>query len=140
MTPGLQIAIDCHDPHALVRFWAAVLEYEVEDHHDGIEEIVGKGWASYDDTVLIDGRRAWRIAAACRHADPGRPRVLFQQVPEPKTVKDRIHLDLHVGEGERDAAVERALALGATFLWNGQQGPQTWVTLADPEGNEFCIA
>jgi hypothetical protein len=61
-------------------------------------------------------------------------------VPEPKTVKDRIHLDLHVGEDRRETEVARILALGATKLWDGQQGPQSWVTLADPEGNEFCVS
>ncbi|MDP2292518.1 MAG: VOC family protein, partial [Actinomycetota bacterium] len=59
-------------------------------------------------------------------------------VPEPKTVKNRVHLDLHFDE--RDEVVARAIASGATKLWDGQLGPQTWVTLADPEGNEFCIA
>lgn len=66
--------------------------------------------------------------------------MLFQQVPEPKTVKDRISLDIHTTPGERDTTVERLLALGATHLWDGSQGPHTWVTLADPEGNEFCVA
>jgi hypothetical protein len=55
-------------------------------------------------------------------------------------VKDRIHLDLHFGEEQRDEQVERALALGATKLWEASQGPHSWVTLADPEGNEFCVS
>ncbi|MEJ7719886.1 MAG: VOC family protein [Ilumatobacteraceae bacterium] len=67
-------------------------------------------------------------------------RLLFQHVPETKTVKNRVHLDLHVGDDERDGAIARAIELGATKLWDGRQGPQTWVTLADPEGNEFCIS
>ncbi|HEU4841286.1 MAG TPA: VOC family protein, partial [Ilumatobacteraceae bacterium] len=60
----------------------------------------------------------------------------------PKTVKDRIHLDLHFLEGDdgRDATVARLIDLGATKLWDGQQGPQRWVTMADPEGNEFCVS
>ena len=63
-------------------------------------------------------------------------------MPEPKTVKDRIHLDLHHLEGDeaREAEVARLIELGATKLWDGQQGPQRWVTMADPEGNEFCVA
>lgn len=139
-TPTIQIAVDAHDPHALARFWAAVAGYEVEDHHDMIGEVIAAGYATLDDTIEIDGRRSWATAAACRDPSGTRPRLLFQQVPEPKTVKDRIHLDLHVGPDRRDAEVERIIGLGATKLWDGQQGPQTWVTLADPEGNEFCVS
>ena len=57
-----------------------------------------------------------------------------------RSAKNRVHLDLHPGEGERDAKVGQLLALGATKLWDGQVGPQTWVTLADPEGNELCVS
>jgi hypothetical protein len=138
-SPTLQIAIDCADPHLLADFWGAALDVEVEDHHDQIQSIIDGGYATLDDTIERNGRRAWRTAAACRDPRGALPRLLFQQVPEPKTVKDRIHIDLHYGPGERDGVVERMLALGATKLWDGQQGPQTWVTLADPEGNEFCV-
>jgi hypothetical protein len=65
--------------------------------------------------------------------------VLFQVVPEPKTVKNRVHLDLHVGAERRPEVVERLVGLGATVLWEGREGPSTWVTMADPEGNEFCV-
>jgi hypothetical protein len=140
--PTLQIAVDCADPHALARFWAAAVHYELEDHHDGIERILAEGQATLDDTILIDGRRAWRTAAACHDPRGHGPRLLFQTVPEPKTVKDRIHLDLHfmAGDEGRQAEVARLLGLGATKLWDGQQGPYRWVTLADPEGNEFCVS
>lgn len=66
--------------------------------------------------------------------------MLFQLVPEPETVKNRMHLDLRIG-GDDPEQVRAALeARGATFLHNGSQGPQTWITMADPEGNEFCLA
>ena len=139
MSPTVQIAIDARDPHLLNRFWAAAMDYEVEDHHELATAMVEAGHATADDTVEIDGRLAWRTAAACRPRTGDRPRLLFQQVPEDKTVKNRVHLDLKVGD-DRDAEVERLLALGATHLWDGRQGPQTWVTLADPEGNEFCVS
>ena len=139
-TPTIQVAIDAEDPHALARFWAELAGYEVEDHHDMIGEMVAAGYATADDVVEIDGRRQWATATACRDPDGVRPRLLFQQVPEKKTTKDRIHLDLHVGEDERSSVIERALALGATKLWEGRQGPQSWVTLADPEGNEFGVS
>jgi Glyoxalase-like domain len=139
-TPAFQIAIDCADPHALVRFWAAVAGFEVEDNSAGVAQMIDAGYASREDAVEVDGKLQWATAAACRDPDGKRPRLLFQQVPEPKTVKDRIHLDLHFGEDVRAAEVERILALGGTKLWDGQQGPQTWVTMADPEGNEFCVS
>src|SRR5690554_3990402 len=64
--PPIQIAVDAHDPHALARFWAAVVGYEVEDHHDMIGEVIAAGYATLDDTIEIDGRRSWATAAACR--------------------------------------------------------------------------
>ena len=67
------------------------------------------------------------------------PRLLFQQVPEGKQVKNRIHLDVVAGD-DRESVIARCIELGATKLWDGEQGPHTWVTLADPEGNEFCVA
>lgn len=135
----VQIAVDCSDPHALARFWAAVLHLEVEDHHDLVEQMVAAGHAQESDTTVVDGRRAWAEAAAC-HDPSGRvPRLLFQTVPEPKSVKNRVHLDVEVGDDRRESEVERCLGLGARHLWDGQQGPQRWVTLADPEGNEFCV-
>ncbi len=69
---------------------------------------------------------------------PGAPRVLFQAVPEPKTVKNRVHLDLR-GEDDPAALRERLIERGATALHDGRQGPHTWVTMSDPEGNEFCV-
>ena len=87
----------------------------------------------------IDGRRAWRDDAAAKSPDV-LGRLLFQRVDEPKIAKNRVHLDIHTPEGERDAKVDQLLGLGATKLWDGQVGPQSWVTLADPEGNELCVS
>jgi hypothetical protein len=140
MTPTIQIAIDAADPHLLNRFWAAAMDYEIDDHHDQIASIVDAGYATVDDTIEVDGRRAWKTGAACRPCGGAGPRLLFQTVPEAKTVKNRMHLDLLVGPDRRDAEVDRLLALGAARLWDGQQGPHTWVTLADPEGNEFYLS
>lgn len=138
-TLTVQVAIDCADPHALVRFWADAFGFEVEDHHDMVEQLLAGGQLQESETVEVDGRKAFAVAAACRHPTAAVPRLLFQQVPEPKTVKDRIHLDLHVAADELDAVTERVRELGATYLWDGQQGPNTWTTWADPEGNEFCL-
>ena len=141
-SPTFQIAIDCSDPHSLVRFWADITGYRVEDHHDSVEQMLEAGYATRDDAIEIDGRLHWAGASACHDPAGVGPRLLFQKVPEPKTVKDRIHLDLHHLDGDefRAAEVARLIALGATKLWDGQQGPQRWVTMADPEGNEFCVA
>ena len=65
--------------------------------------------------------------------------MLFQLVPEAKVVKNRIHLDVWVGPEHVDDTVERLIARGAAVSHRGQQGPHGWVTLLDPEGNEFCV-
>jgi hypothetical protein len=138
---ALQVTFDCADPHAQARFWAVALDYELEDHHALIGDVIAAGHVAADseEIVEIDGRRAWRDYAAAKSPVSG-DRLLFQRVDEPKVAKNRVHLDLHPGEGQRDAKVEQLLALGATKLWDAQLGPQSWVTLADPEGNELCVA
>ncbi len=144
-----KIVIDCADPHRLAAFWAAALDYVVEDNADLIRQLLDAGVIQEVDTTTVDGRLSWAGAAAVR--DPDAPvdprsgsglggRVLFQVVPEPKTVKNRVHLDLHVGPERRPEVIERLTGRGARVLWEGRQGPNTWVTLADPEGNEFCVA
>lgn len=140
---ALQVTFDCTDPHAQARFWAAVYGFKVDDHHDMITELVEAGHvpADSDDVVEVDGRRRWRQFASVSPPDAAdENRLLFQHVDEGKLAKNRIHLDVHAPEGQRDEQVARALELGATKLWDGHLGPQSWVTLADPEGNEFCIS
>ncbi|MFO7293077.1 MAG: VOC family protein [Actinomycetes bacterium] len=134
-----QIVIDSNDPHRIVRFWAQALGMEIEDHHDQVVAMLEAGQAEEEDTVTIDGRRAWKEGAALRDPEGRRPRILFQLVPEPKTTKNRVHLDVRVGDEHREARVEELIAAGAERLWDGQQGPFRWVTMADPEGNEFCV-
>lgn len=140
--------VDCHDPNALARFWAAALEYEVEDNGVLIERLLGFGAITEDDYTLIDGRKAFRALAAVRHPDDpvdaesgtglGR-RILFQAVPEPKQAKNRLHLDLHVGPDARDAQVKRLEGLGATVHARVEANGGQWVTMTDPEGNEFDV-
>jgi hypothetical protein len=140
MSTPFQVAIDAADAHVLNRFWSEALGYVREDHHDLVGQLLDSGQITLDETIDLDGRLAFKTAAASRDPDGGAPRLLFQTVPEPKTVKNRVHLDLHVGDERREAEVERLIALGASRLWDGQQGPNRWVTMADPEGNEFCVA
>jgi len=141
MATDVQIVIDCADPHGLADWWAEALGWQVEAQDEAfIRRMVESGAATEEDTATHRGALVWRTGAALTSPDPGRPRVLFQQVPEAKTVKNRVHLDLHVGGDRRDGEVARLVAAGATELYRQSQGPFDWVTLADPEGNEFCVA
>lgn len=139
---GFTVTFDCHDPHAQARFWAAALDGEVDDLHDLVTSVIEAGHlpADSDEIVELDGRRAWRDYASVTPPDGSGNRLLFQRVPEPKTAKNRVHLDLRAPDGERDAKVAQLLELGATTLWEARQGPLSWVTLVDPEGNELCVS
>jgi hypothetical protein len=140
MAFDFQVTIDSTAPHELADWWAEALGWQVEAQDDAfIRRMVETGTASEADTVVHRGALVWRAGAGLRSPDPGRPRVLFQAVPETKTVKNRMHLDVRVGADRREAEVARLLGLGATELWRQSQGPYEWVTLADPQGNEFCV-
>ena len=136
-----QVAVDCSAPHVLADWWAEVLGWQVEAQDEAfIRRMIEIGAATEEDTTRHRGALVWRAGAALNSPDPGRPRLLFQHVPEAKTVKNRLHLDVRVGPERREAEVERLTGLGASELWRGSQGPHQWVTMADPEGNEFCVA
>jgi hypothetical protein len=117
-----ELAIDCADPGGLARFWCSVLDYEVQDEDDGIVTI---GWLRESD-----GRN---------RPGPVPPTLTFAHVPEGKTVKNRLHLDVSPTDREQDEEVRRLLGLGARHADVGQTGDESWVVLADPEGNEFCV-
>lgn len=116
MTLDWKIVIDCAEPQAQAAFWAAALGYAVEDNRVLIERLLSAGAIGQDAVVTVNGRPAFRTLQAVRHPDDpvqegtgtglGR-RLLFQQVPEPKTAKNRLHLDLHAGPDHRDAEVAR---------------------------------
>ena len=139
-----QVAFDCADAHKLADWWAETLGWVVEEQDpDFIRRMIAEGYAAEADTTTHNGRLVWRDGAAIRHPDgPAsghRKRVIFQVVPESKSVKNRVHLDVWVGEEHVGEQADRLIARGATFLHKGSQGPHEWVTLADPEGNEFCL-
>ncbi|MFD9503173.1 VOC family protein [Streptomyces sp. NPDC060035] len=148
MTLHWKVVVDAQDPHAQADFWAETLGYAVEDHSALIEELLGYGAVTESLTAESHGRRAWRDLAAVRHPDDpyeeksgtglGR-RLLFQRVPEPKTVKNRLHLDVHAAPGQREAEVERLVGLGASVLHIVDEPSGSWQVLLDPEGNEFCV-
>jgi hypothetical protein len=143
MAYTFQVTIDSPEPHALADWWADALGWEVEptDEHF-IRGMIEAGHATEEDTTTHRGTLVWKAGAGIRHPEglERAPRVLFQFVLEPKTVKNRVHLDVRTGEDDPQALVERLLARGATRLHEGRQGPYAWTTLADPEGNELCVS
>jgi glyoxalase superfamily protein len=134
-----QVTFDAADPHALARFWASVLGTEVEDHSGFVDELVANGRMPAEDRITVDGRSAFRDVAACRDPQGVEPRFFFQKVPEGKTAKNRVHLDIHVEADGKEAEVGRLTGLGAELVSShDDRGPLTYV-MRDPEGNEFCV-
>jgi catechol 2,3-dioxygenase-like lactoylglutathione lyase family enzyme len=112
--------VDCHDAFALSQWWKEVLGYT--DVPDDPNE------AGDEECLIVD--------------PDGAHRILFVEVPGTHEGKNPVHLDLVSRDADRDTELARLLALGARVLADhrGIRGPGTgWVTLADPEGNEFCI-
>ena len=141
---SLQLVIDCASPHDLAAWWAKTLGWQVEPHDENfIRSMIAKGFATADETMTYDGSLVWASGAAAIPPEGdtgGRPRILFQRVPEAKTIKNRIHLDLRPPAGVDLAAFHDMLReRGATEVGRGNEGPHQWITFADPEGNEFCI-
>jgi hypothetical protein len=141
-----QLTVDCDDPHAQAAFWAAALGYLIEDGHDFVEAVVAAGFADRErDTVEIDGRLAWRIGTGIKHPDDvdgprgaGR-RILFVAVPDRAPGKNKLHLDLNVGRDRIEAEVARLTTLGATEQYRIDESGAFHTTMADPEGNLFCV-
>jgi Glyoxalase-like domain len=143
MVYDFQVTVDCADPHALADWWAETLGWQVQPQDEAfVRRMISEGYAADSDTKLRGGMLVWSEGASICHPEGTRraPRVLFQAVPEAKAVKNRLHLDVRIGAGDVDSEVAGLVARGAKVLHNGQQGPHTWVTLADPEGNEFCVS
>ena len=143
MAYTFQVAVDCREPHVLADWWADALGWSVEPQDEQfIRRMIAEGHATEAETTTHRGELVWKDGAAIRHPDglEAAPRMLFQRVPEAKTVKNRVHLDLRVGDEAVADVVSRLTAAGAAFLHDGHQGPHSWVTLRDPEGNEFCVS
>jgi predicted enzyme related to lactoylglutathione lyase len=111
------VVIDAHDLPALAQFWSKVLDWPILSERER-EVVIGP-------------------------ADDAAVGICFMPSPDHKVVKNRVHFDLNPGPDasapERDAEIERILALGARRVDIGQRGDETWTVLADPEGNGFCI-
>jgi predicted enzyme related to lactoylglutathione lyase len=108
----LSITVDAENPTRLAEFWAGVTGYEQTMTTDDVARIEGDGTVG--------------------------PGFMFIRVPEGKTAKNRMHIDL--GADDLDAEVDRVVGLGAVEQGRHDEWGITWATLADPEGNEFCIA
>ena len=109
-----EIIIDCTDPRAVAAFWAQVLGWSVQESGDVLW--MSESGEPFPDLLLV-----------------------FVAVPEPKSAKNRVHLDVNPVDREQDDEVRRLLGLGARHADVGQTGEESWVVLADPEGNEFCL-
>jgi len=120
------VVVDCRDVAAQAGWWAEVLGWQ-------------KIYEADDEVVLVPGYLTEEMAREMpwERTPPG---LVFVPVPEGKTVKNRLHIDLapHTSD-DRDAEIDRLLELGATRVEVGQAADVSWTVLADPEGNEFCV-
>lgn len=151
MATRFQVTVDCADPDRLARFWAAALHYQLQEPPDGFDT-----WADYWRSRGLPEEEVGDAIGYDAIVDPSGtgPRMWFQQVPEKKSVKNRLHLDLDVTNRRSgtlevrreliDTEAARLVALGATI--SRVAGPEIGIadyyaiTLLDPEGNEFCIS
>lgn len=145
-----KLVIDTTNAPALADFWAEALEYEVEDPSALIEQLLAAGHLTEEAVIEHRGRKNFRGYAAVRHPeDPfdkvsgvGRGRrLLFQDVPEARSVKNRLHIDIHSEPGGLGKLATRLEELGATRVEEFDNGPAGhWWLMRDPEGNEFCAS
>jgi glyoxalase superfamily protein len=143
MATGVQIVIDCADPARLAAFWAEALGYRLQDPPTG--------FATWPDFLAARGvpESEWNSANAVVDPEGRGPRLFFQRVPEPKTVKNRVHLDLNVGGGPGtpqevrrehvQAEVQRLQRIGAAQVRAVEERGEFWIVMQDLEGNEFCV-
>ena len=152
MPIDFQVTFDAHDPKTLSTFWRDVLGY-VHPGPPGVELEPGQdpldAWDAFLERMQVPHERR-NASSALVDPEGTRPRIFFQQVPEGKTAKNRLHLDLRVAVGlegdERMAAFEREcerhVALGATRVERFEPS-SPWETgfivMRDPEGNEYCL-
>ena len=132
MRQSVQVTVDSADPRGLGAFWCAALGYVEQPPPPGFET-----WEDALDAFGVD-RSDPNRAFAIVDPDGVGPRVFFLKVPEGKTAKNRVHLDVHVGD-EREAKAAELESLGATVVGRFDEPEGTWISMLDPEGNEFCL-
>jgi catechol 2,3-dioxygenase-like lactoylglutathione lyase family enzyme len=146
VTTRFSVTFDCSDPDRLTSFWAAALGYQLKDPPAGFDD-----WLTYFRSIGVPEEEL-RGATAVYLVDPDGvgPQLFFQEVPEAKVVKNRVHLDLHVGGGPDvplhirrqrvNAEADRLVGAGATKLRvSDEVADHYFVVMQDPEGNEFCL-
>ncbi|MFO7547901.1 MAG: VOC family protein [Acidimicrobiia bacterium] len=143
MARTFQVTFDATSPVRLSAFWAEALGYVLQPPPEGFDS-----WEAWLTDAGVP-ETEWDSASALVDPEGVGPRIYIQRVPEPKTAKNRMHLDVSVSEGpgaspeERRPAIEaevaRLVGLGATRLDEFAELGGFWVVMADPEGNEFCI-
>jgi hypothetical protein len=152
MSREFQVTFDAHDPQALSTFWRDVLGY-VHPGPPGVELPEGAdplaAWDEFLEKIGVPEEER-NTRSALEDPDGNGPRIFFQQVPEDKVAKNRVHLDVRAAPGlqgdERMAALEaecdRLVALGAKRVRRFDPNPPLdfgTITMTDPEGNEFCL-
>ncbi len=138
---GVQVVIDCADPARLAEFWAAVLGYKLQDPPRGFAS-----WQAFLESHAVP-ESEWNTASAVVDPQGQGPHFYFQRVPQPKTVKNRVHVDVAGGPAapvdQRRARAhtesQRLQALGARELWINDDWRGFSIVMQDPEGNEFCL-
>jgi hypothetical protein len=143
MATPIQVVFDANDPARLAEFWGLALGYVIQPAPEGSES-----WDDWARAMEIPEEN-WNDARALIDPDGVGPRLFFQRVPEGKTAKNRVHLDVNAGGGHhverryQIEAVEAHVALlldaGASFLDRFDREHEYWVVMQDPEGNEFCV-
>lgn len=144
MATSIQLVFDTADPDRQAQFWAEALGYRLQPPPEGFDS-----WEAFLRSQGIPEER-WNSASAITDPDGRGPRIFFQRVPEGKTAKNRLHLDINASGGHGvaledrkprvDAEVERLKSLGASDERGAiEQDGEYWVRMNDPEGNEFCI-
>jgi hypothetical protein len=139
--PAFQVTFDAAEPEQLGKFWAEVLGYIEQPPPDGFDS-----WDAFLDSIDWPADERDTMYAVV-DPDGTRPRLLFQKVPEGKTAKNRVHLDVNVGAGlsgdERRAAVrsrtDELVELGAVEVREVDEQGGHWIVMQDIEGNEFCL-
>jgi hypothetical protein len=152
MSREIQVTFDAHDPQALSSFWREALSY-VHPGPPGVDLPAGADpLAAWDDFLTRAGvpEEERNTRSAVEDPDGQGPRLFFQQVPERKVVKNRVHLDIRAAPGLRgearmaalEAECDRLVALGATRVRRYEpELPMStgFIGMTDPEGNEFCL-
>lgn len=140
--PIQNVTVDVADPNRMAEFWAFALGYTLQPPPEGFET-----WEAFADAMHLSAEDRERYGAVIDPHGIG-PRILFQKVPEEKTVKNRWHLDIDVvdrslpedqQDRDRQAMIMALVDRGATEIKRFDEPVGKWVLMTDPEGNEFCV-